>query len=207
MKRTESFWFAVPIAAIIFSAGLVLVPALRDYQTLRHKAEGASIVTVGQFGIPTDHLFSVSIQMSAFRQQGAITLLNAPGHAIYLLICVLVGHSSHWSPASLSPSIWRVLSFPLCALPAWFFLGRALDACFASKRLRRADLVLGLTLFSLFLILSAGLRFGVSPQERADQDPLFWGYIYGFALWAGLMTIPVVAWIRQRKFPRDAEQR
>ena len=67
---------------------------------------------------------------------------------------------------------------------------------------RRADLVAGVTLFTLFLVLSAGLRFGLSPEERAGQDVLFWGYIYGFALWAGLMTIPIVAWFRQRKFVR-----
>jgi hypothetical protein len=198
MRRTGSSWFAVPIAAILLSAGLVVVPALRDYLTLRHAAQGAKIVTMGRFGIPTDHLFRVSIEMSAFRRQGTITLLNAPGQVLYLLIGVLVGHSSHWSPDSLGPAIWRVFSFPLCALPAWFFLGRALDACFASTRLRRADLVIGLTLFTLFLILSAGLRFGLSPEERAGQDLLFFSYIYGFALWASLMTIPLVAWIRQK---------
>jgi hypothetical protein len=206
VKRNGSLWFALPIVAILLSAGLIVVPALRDYLSLRHAAQGAEVVAVGRFGIPVERLFSISIQMSALRHQGAIILLNAPGHALYLLISVALGHRSHWSPASVGPGLWRVYSFPFCALPAWFFLGRALDAWFASTRLRRADLVIGLTLFTLFLIISAGLRFGLSPQERADQDPLLGGYIYGFALWAGLMTIPVVAWIRQRKHPRVTEQ-
>ncbi len=207
MKRNGSLWFAIPIAAVLLSAGLVVIPALRDYLLLRHAARGAKVVTVGRFGIPADRLFPVSIEMSALRHQGAIVLLNAPGHALYLLISIAVGHSSHWSPASIGPALWRVYSFPLCALPAWFFLGRALDALFKGTRLRWADLVIGLTLFTLFLLISAGLRFGLSPQERADQDPwLFWGYVYGFTLWAGLMVIPIFAWIRQRKNSRVSEQ-
>jgi len=152
---------------------------------------------MGQFSIPAEHLFRISIEMSAIRQQGTITLLNAPGHLLFLLICVLVGHSSHWSPAFLSPAVWRVLSFPLCALPAWFFLGRALDACFASTGLRRVDFAIALTLLFLFLILAAGLRFGLSPEERAGQYLLFC-YIDGFAMWASLMTVPLFAWIRQK---------
>jgi hypothetical protein len=202
MKRAGSFWFLCPAAAVLISAGLVVVPALRDYLNLHHAARGARFLTMGQFVVPTDNLLPMSMEMSAVRQQGAITLLNAPGQVFYLLIAVSVGHSSHWYPASIGPALWRVLSFPFCAFPAWFFLGRALDGWFAGTRLRRADLVVGATLFTLFLALSAGLRFGLSPEERAGQGLLFWGYIYGFALWAGLMTIPVVAWFRQRKFVR-----
>lgn len=188
----------LPTAAILFSAGTILLPALHDYLTLHYAAHGAKSISASQFEIPTDHLFRTSIWMCAFRQQGTITMLNAPGHLFYLLIGLLVGHSSHWSPASLSPAIWRVISFPLCALPAWFFLGRSLDGCFLSTRLRRADLVIGLTLFTTFLVLTLGLRFGISPEERAGQDLLFFAYIYGFAMWAAFMAVPLVAWIRQR---------
>lgn len=206
VKRSGSIWFALPITAVLLSAGLVVVPALRDYLNLRHAAQG-KVVTLGRFSVPADNLFPISIRMLALRHQGAITLLNAPGHALYLLISVAFGHSSHWYPASIGPALWRFYSFPFCALPAWFFLGRGLDAWLATTRLRRADLVLGLTLFTLFLVLSAGLRFGLSPQERADQDPqLLWGYVYGFALWSAFMTIPVVAWIKQAKYFKAAEQ-
>lgn len=162
---------------------------------------------MGQFVVPTDHLLSLSMEMSAVRQQGAITLLNAPGQVLYLLIAISVGHSTHWYPASIGPALWRAFIFPFCAFPAWFFLGRALDGWFAGAPLRRADLVVGVILFTLFLTLSAGLRFGLSPEERAGQDLLFWAYIYGFVLWASLMMIPIAAWFRQRKFVRLPQSR
>jgi hypothetical protein len=135
--------------------------------------------------------------MEAFQREGLVILINAPGHVLYLLVSLAAGHSSNWYPARLGPSVWRVLIFPLCAIPAWFFVGRALDALFAKTQLRRVDLVISTTLFALFLIISVGLRFGLSPEERAGQLLLTW-YIYGFALWALLMTIPVVAWTKQR---------
>ena len=198
MKRTGSFWLAIPIASVLLSAGLVVIPAFRDYLRLQHAARGARFLTMGEFVVSTDHLLRMSMGMSAFRHQGTIILLNAPGQLLYSIICVSV-RGSRWYPASIDPALWLIFSSSFCALPAWWFVGRAIDALFAGKGLRRADLVIGVTLFVVFLALTTGLSFSLSPEDRAGQDMFLWSSIYGFALWAGLMTIPVIAWLIQHK--------
>lgn len=199
MKRIAHLRFAVPVAAILLSVGVVLLPAIRDYANLRQLARGSKYISTGPFVIPTDHLFRMSVEMSAYRQQRTVILLNAPGQLLYSLALLPTGRDPHWCPPSIDPSLWRTISLPVCAFPMWFFLGRAIDAWFGEIRLRRADLFIGATLLIFFLALSAGLRFGLSPQERGGQDFFFWGFVYGFALWAGLLTIPVVTWLKQRK--------
>lgn len=201
MKRAAPFRFAVPIAAALLSAGLVVVPGLHDYLILHHAARGARFLTTGDFAIPTDHLLRMSMEMSEFRHGGAVMLVNAPGEVLYSIISTSI-HGSRWYPASINPALWRIFSSWFCALPAWFFLGRAMDALCAGTRLRRADLVIGLSFFVVFLALSAGLRFSLAPEERASDDTFLWSSIYGFALWAGLMTIPVIAWLSQHKYLR-----
>lgn len=141
----------------------------------------------------------MSVEMSAYRQQRAVILLNAPGQLLYSLALISTGRDGHWCSPSIDPALWRAISLPVCAFPAWFFLGRAIDSWFGGARLGRADLVISATLLILFLALSMGLRFGLSPRERDDQDFFFWGFVYGFALWAGLLMIPVVTWVKQRK--------
>lgn len=201
--RTVYFWLAVPIAAVFLSAGVVLLPALHDYANLRRVARGSKSISTGIFVIPTDHLFRMSVDMSAYRQQRTVILLNAPGQLLYSLALLPTGRDPHWCPASVDPFLWRTVSLPVCAFPVWFLLGRAIDAWFGKIRLRRADLFVGATLLILFAALSAGLRFGSPPQERSGEDFFFWGFVHGFALWAGLMTIPVVTWLKQRKSPID----
>jgi hypothetical protein len=63
--------------------------------------------------------------------------------------------------------------------------------------MRLLDLVLSVILVLLSLVLSAGLRFGLSESERAG-DALLMSYIFGFALWSLLFAFPLAAWVRQR---------
>jgi hypothetical protein len=200
MKKVISFCVVVPVLGLLLSATLVVVPAYRLYLHLKQAERGAGITLrtgLWQIDVPADRVLGFAISSTAMREQGPITLLNAPGHALHLLVSLAVGRRPNWYPYALGPSVWRVLSFPVYALPAWFFLGRGLDAWFANEPLRRVDLVISLTLVGIFLTLSVGLKFGLSDAERQGQELLNW-YIGGFCLWAFLMAIPLAAWIRQK---------
>jgi hypothetical protein len=191
----------LPLLAVLLSAAIVLVPAVRVY--LRWKtAIGNSdklMLTMGEFQmmIPREHLLRSAVEMNAMREQGTISLLNAPGYLLGALASQLVVHHANGFPDSLRLFLWRVLSLPLFAIPAWFFAGRGIDGLLLRQRMRLFDLVLSAILVLLSLALSAGLRFGLSESERAS-DKMLVSYISGFAWWSLLFAFPLSAWVRQR---------
>lgn len=194
-----SLW--LPVFAVLLSAAIVLVPAFRLY--LRWKAAlggGDKLVrTVGEFQmmIPRDHILRSALEMSAIREQGTICVLNAPGQPLGALASQLVVHHANGYPDSFGPILWRTLSLPLFAIPAWFFVGRGIDGLLLRRRMRLFDLTLSTILVLLSLALSAGLRFGLSESERAGQEMLVF-YISGFGYWSLLFAFPLSAWVRQR---------
>jgi hypothetical protein len=199
LRFALSLW--LPVFAVLLSAAIVLVPAVRVY--LRWKAAIGSgdklMLTAGKFQmmIPRDHMLRSAVEMNAMREQGGISLLNAPGHLLGALASQLVVHHANGFPDSLGPFLWRVLSRPLFAIPAWFFAGRGIDGLLLRLRMRLFDLVLSVILVPLSLLISVGLRFGLSESERSG-DALLVFYIFGFAWWSLLFAFPLSAWVRQR---------
>jgi hypothetical protein len=191
----------LPLLALLVSATLVLIPTVRAYVFLERAAQQKEIITVEsgstRFAMPTDKALIFAIYEAALRTQGQITVLNAPGQFFHVLVSRIIAGNGNWYPTVIGPSTWRVLIFPFYALPAWFFVGRGLDGLFRRKRLRKAEMVMSLSLAVIFLTFSLGLRFGLSATEREGQLMLDW-YIYGFALWGILIAIPFIAWLRQR---------
>lgn len=199
LRFALSLW--LPLLAVLLSAAIVLVPAVRVY--LRWKtAIGNSdklMLTMGEFQmmIPREHMLRSAVEMNAMREQGTIYLLNAPGYLLGAFASQLVVHHANGFPDSLGPFLWRVLSLPLFAIPAWFFAGRGIDGLLLRRRMRLFDLVLSAILVLLSLALSAGLRFGLSESERASDEMLV-SHISGFAWWSLLFAFPLSAWVRQR---------
>jgi hypothetical protein len=197
------FGFALwlPVFAVLLPAAIVLVPAIRSY--LRWKAAIGSgdrlMLTAGEFQmiLTRERMLRSAVEMTAMREQGTISLLNAPGQILGALASQLIAHHANAFPDSLGPFLWRILSLPLFAIPAWFFAGRGIDGLLLRRRMRLLDLVLSVILVLLALVLSAGLRFGLSESERARQALLMF-YIFGFAVWGLLLAFPLSAWVRQR---------
>ena len=199
LRFTLSLW--LPIFAMLLSAAIVLVPAVRVY--LRWKAAIGSgdklMLTAGKFQmmIPRERMLRSAVEMNAMQEQGTISLLNAPGHLPGALASQLVVGHANGFPDSFGPFLWRVLTIPLFAIPAWFFAGRGIDGLLLRRRMGLFDLVLSSTLVLLSLVLSVGLRFGLSESERTG-DALLVSYIFGFAWWSLLFAFPLSAWVRQR---------
>jgi hypothetical protein len=196
--KQTSLSLLIPLGALLCSALLPLLLALRVYFRLKNAAHGAATVSFGsahQFTIPTDHLLSFAFKGTALWAEGPIRAIHAPGQAVHLLVSLIVSGGGNWQPASLLTSTWVVLVFPLYALPAWWFVGRGFDGLLNRKRLRVVDLVVSAILVAAFLALAAMLRFGMSPAEREGRAE--W-YMCGFAFWGVLVAVPLFAWIRQR---------
>jgi hypothetical protein len=201
MKKKVSFSLLLPLVGLFVSAGLVLVPAFRAYLHLKAAQQTVSTAPLGdetyQIVVPANKTMYFAVSGAALREQGPIILLNAPGHFVYLLVSRAAAGTSNWYPSSLGPALWRVLTFPFFAIPAWIFAGRGFDGMFRGKRMHRADLAISLVCAALFLFLSVGLRFGLSNAEREGQLLLNW-YIAGFGLWTILIGMPLAAWLRAR---------
>ena len=160
------------------------------------------MLTMGEFQmmIPRERMLRSAVEMNAMREQGTISLLNAPGYVLGALASQLVVHHARGFPDYLGPFLWRALSVPLFAIPAWFFVGRGIDGLLMRQRMHLFDLVISTILVLLSLAISVGLRFGLSASERTGDDLLVY-YISGFAWWSLLFAFPLSAWVRQ-KFQR-----
>jgi hypothetical protein len=197
VKKRLSFSRLLPLAAFTVSAVLVLIPFIRGYSALRRMSldSAADGSIEPRVVVPKGNLAAYALSISALREEPAITALNAPAQWVHLLVCLAMDTSAQWHPAGVSPGLWRVVSFPFYALPAWFFLGRGLDAFLKRTRLRRADAVASVGLALLFLSVSAVLRFDLNAAERQGQATWF---MQGFGCWGILIAIPFAAWVWQR---------
>ena len=195
-----SLW--LPVFAVLLSAVIVLVPAVRVY--LRWKQAIGSgdklVLTVGKFQmvIPRERMLRTAVEFGAMREEITICVLDAPGHYLGAFGSQLLVHHGNGFPDFFGPFLWRVVSLPLFTIPAWFFAGRGIDGLLLRRRMRLFDLVLSATLVLLSLALSLGLRFSSSQSERAG-DELFVSFIFGFAWWSLLFALPLLAWMRQRR--------
>ena len=199
-KRLKSFVYLLPLLELLFGAAATLVPALLFFFRLKQAAHGAGSLFLSSGDvltmIPSDHFLSVAFDRAGWAERPA-TILNAPAKVVEIVVSLLVAHKANWHPASLLPSTWHALVYPIYALPAWVYIGLGIDAGIGRCLVRRWNVVLSLFLALTFAVLFCGLRFGISAAEREGQEQLSW-FIEGFALWAVLFAIPFVAWLLQR---------
>jgi hypothetical protein len=201
-KRLNLFAYLLPLLALLFGAVAMLVPALLFFFRLKQMAHGAGSVSLSSgdvvMTIPSDRFFSVALDRAGWWAEKPATILNAPAKFVESFVSLLLGHKANWHPASLLPSTWHSLIYPIYALPAWVYVGLGMDAGIGRCLVRRWNVVLSLFLALTFAVLFCGFRFGMSATEREGQEFLSW-LTEGFALWAVLFAIPFVAWMLRRK--------
>ena len=201
-KRLNSFAYLLPLLELLFGAATMLVPALLFFFRLKQMAHGAGSVSLSirdiVMTIPSNRFLSVALDRAGWWAEKPATILNAPAKFVEVVVSLVVAHRANWHPASLLPSTWHSLIYPIYALPAWFYLGRGIDAGIGRCLVRQWNVVLSLFLALTFAVLFCGFRFGMSAAEREGQELLSW-FIEGFALWAVLFATPFVAWMLRRK--------
>jgi hypothetical protein len=201
-KPLSSFAYLLPLLELLFGEVAVLAPALLFFFRLKQVAHGAGSVSLssGEFSmtIPSDSFRAVAFDRAAWWAAKAIFILDAPAKFVEVFVSLVVAHTTKWYPASMLSSTWQSLIYPIYALPAWFYVGRGVDAAMGRCRVRGSNAVVSIFLALTFAVLSCGLRFGMTPEERRGQELLSW-FIQGFALWGVLFAIPFAAWLLHRK--------
>ena len=116
-----------------------------------------------------------------------------------MLISYAIAGKPFWWPQSLGPAVWDCLSFPLFAIPAWWYVGSEVDRLLRRERVRSTSAVTSTILVVIFGTVAAVLIFGL----RGDPG-LVPGYMEGFTLWTFLIAVPLIARLRQ-KFARQTD--
>lgn len=209
-EKTPSrlFSLVMPVLALMCSMTLVLAPAGQSYFNLKHTAQSLSgsgnrsaSILIGsanfQMILPVEKIPMFALNTAAMREQGFITFLNAPGYIVYAILAGATGHSAHWSPDGILSALWLAIMMPICAVPAWWFVGRGMDGFFRRRRLGLTDLIVSLLLLLGSATISAGLWFGMTAEERGGDEMSAW-FVAGFAWWTGLFAIPMGVWLYQR---------
>lgn len=201
-NRPRSFALWLPALNLCLWIAAVLAPAFVFFIHLKREAHGSESLTLvfGDFQmmIPPNRFFSFAFERAGLRADKLIFVLDLPAKAMELIVTLLMSsRTGPWHPASFLPSTWRSLTYPLYALPAWFYVGTGVDALLGRRRVRGWNMILSLILSLTLASLCCGFRFGMSPAERQGQDLLSWA-MEGLALWAVLFAIPFVAWAKQK---------
>ena len=193
----------LPIIELLFAAIIIIVPTLRLFTRLKLMAHGSTSVFLafGEFvvNIPSDRFLSFAFDRAAWWAERPVTILDTPAKFVEPLVSLIVGREGHWWPRSLQSYAWHVLIYPIYALPAWIYIGFAINAAIGRRHIRRWNVILSVLLVLTCSSLFCGFRFGVPAAEREGQESLNWFIDYGFAIWAVLFSVPTVAWMRQRR--------
>jgi hypothetical protein len=195
------FSYLLPLTELTIWLVLVIVPATLFFFQLRSLAgpTGAPIQTATYKAfIPRHEIFSFAFTTGASRHSHIITALNLPGIIVEVLISLPTRSSVSWVPAGFFLDSWRSLVLPFFCLPAWWFVGRGIDALLGRRHLHWATLLTGSALSLLSSVLFLGLRFGASASERSENGGIGW-ILWGFGFWALAFAVFPTAWLRQRK--------
>lgn len=197
IHRCGRFTFALPLLTTVSSFSLLFGMTLLRYFSLKHAMHGAQSIEIGtadlSFVVPSNGLMHFAFMSATLATEKLMLALNAPAHFVELLISYLVARRPFWWPGFLGPAGWHCLTYPLFAIPAWWYVGSGADGMLRSRQVSTRSAAVSALLALLFGGLAAVLRFGIG------QDPgLIPGLFEGFTLWTLLFAIPFVAWLRQR---------
>jgi hypothetical protein len=204
--QSHSFAILLPIIVVIVCFLSVAVPAARIDGILRQRAGAATSVRIrfGEFTlvVPKDRFLAYGFERAAYSAQGFVTTVNVPAAFVASAVSLLVAKRPRWAPPGMMPWQWLVLTYPLYSVPAWIFVGWALDTCIHRRQMRAAIAWASTLLSCASGSLAIGLRFGMTESERANPD-LLQSYIVGFAIWACLLLIPCIALLRSQRGKRQ----
>jgi hypothetical protein len=194
--RRASFSFFLPLFAALLWVILVAIPATGIFFRLEQQAHGSDVAKIRskifEADIPRKRFFSFALNSASMWNSHAIVAINMPGMLGNLPLSIF-SWPREWRPTGITMEAWRCIVVPLFCLPAWWFVGRGLDALFGHRCLHWATALSGMVLSILCVVLFTGLRFALSPSERGDVTFPLWG----FAIWAGLFAILPAAWLRR----------
>jgi hypothetical protein len=191
------FSFLLPVLELTVWVVLILVPATLLF--LQYRSEpGLHRIGIIDVTIPRDHLLPFAAESAAIRYLEFFCALDFPGMIGEVLVSLPTSWPASWHPAGISLQSWRPLSLPFYSLPAWWLVGRGLDALISRRRMHWLLGVSGSLLCLLCIVVLCGLWFGV-PDRDDDGAWIFWG----LGLWGMGFGVLPVAWLRQRRLESE----
>lgn len=185
------------MVVLLFWATIVVIPGLLCFARLKQMAHGSGSVSLGSgevvFTIPSDRFFEVAFDRVGWAEK-ALMILNTPAKFVDTFISwILVRIGIPPWPQSLGQSTWHVLIYPFYALPAWIYIGFAIDAFMGLRPIRKWNMILSLLLVLTCASLFCKYQLGTPTAERSLET------IDSLAIWVVLFSIPIAAWLRQNK--------
>lgn len=155
-----------------------------------------------RFPATRDQYIAAAVENSMERTGQVMTAINEPATLAEMLESLPTSWPESWHPQSLELFSWRALTYPLLCLPAWWLVGRSLDALFFSRRLHWPALLTGTIFCLLFIICFFGILLGTPPAPADDGS---WA-CQGLAFWSALFFVsPVAWWLQWRRSRAERE--
>jgi hypothetical protein len=197
-KVKKRFSILLPLLNLTIWVVLVIVPTTLAYISLLQMAHSSSTAEMrsGEISasIPRERFASFALSVGTIRQSHLITAINMPGMVSDLLVSIPIWHINRLR-TKMTMESWRALTFPLFCLPAWWFVGKGVDALVGTIRLHWITLLLGCLFCALLIFLGVGLGLTADADDRADT----WWILSGMGLWAVLFAVFPFAWLRQKR--------
>ncbi len=128
------FSFLLPLLELAVWVAVLLVPAtLRGFNNLARNEPGSLTATLSP-GAKFEVATWLAVQASPVGVSHAISALNIPGLLGEFLISLATTWPQSWRPFLLNLDVWRAISLPFMALPAWWFAGRGIDFLVSRER-------------------------------------------------------------------------
>jgi len=193
--RTKRLRFAVvlPLFSVAVWVLLVLLPLSFEPLLFANSDRFVAKSLRLWLSFPGNRFFLTAMSIPEEQRSWIVMALNLPAFPAEFLESIGTWPMS-WSPSAFSIFQWRMLTFPILALPAWFYVGRGIDAL----RFRTVLSLWGMASSSILGLgcatLCGGLAF-VFP--RVDREELLVLMTGGFALWSLLFASVAVAAVQQ----------
>ena len=207
MRRPWPEWlrwaWMLPLMELVLSAAVAGPPAfyrLRNPPQLSRTAQGKIVLDLRNPAVQQWLAESEPRFPSRFED---VSYLNLPGTVVEIGISLPTSwpqsYRPHWSsPIGLDG--FRALTWPIWALPFWFFAGRGIDSLFRRKHI---------SAFEAFFMGAIGLCWGFVALGIACDPGEFEPYMRWVALpgvmWIVFSVICLIAWWKQRRARRSAQ--
>ena len=196
-SRRLPFCVVLPLFSVCVWIVLVALPISVGDLHLRYMAHGASAVFLhaGTFSltVPASRFLVFSANTVGEFKGQILTALNLPAFIVELLLSVRTWPTT-WQPSGFTLWGWRALTFPIFALPAWYYIGVGIDGLLGSVGLHVWNAIVSSLFAAACAILGGGLTVAL---PAADREPGLKWITAGFMLWALLFGTVVVASVRQ----------
>jgi hypothetical protein len=181
----------LPLAELFVWFTLILVPAVQTSIAFVRQSRSSSNENAP---FPFSRSLGYSLGFAFEEQFPTIVNLNLPGVLIGLPISVPVLQHLRAHPAMLTTRSWAVVTLPFFCLPAWWFVGRGLDAVLVWTRPRLGFRIIG------SILCCACIAFAIAiakspPNDRSDLLP----FMPGAILWAVAFGVFPFSWLLPRE--------